>query len=214
MQTLNKIAQNIADSLGKPFDVLLRERIKYTVKYYRAEFIRQDIERNGISSHFLQTFTTELVKADKADTCLVNVNCTILKTKNPIPSPVRVKGELFKYIGDAGYKQAYTYRQLEELQYSEYNKYTSKVKSYDYKNDYIYVFNTTKVKYITIQAVFEFPEEVNTVCSVTKECYTDDSKFPISSDMIRRITVGLLSSELRMLNISDKEVNIENDGKQ
>jgi len=213
MQTLNKISQNIVDALGKPYDVLLRERVKYSVKYYRAEFIRQDVERNGMSSHFLQTFTAKLVKVDKADTCVISVGCTVLKTEKPIPSPVRVKGEVFKYVGGAGFGKAYSYRQIEELTYSEHNKYTGNSISYDYKNNHIYVFNTTKVKYVTIQAPFEFPEDVNSACSGAP-CYTDDSAFPISADMLRGITVGLLGGELKMLNISDEEVNIENDGKQ
>ena len=211
MATLNEIVYNIAETVGKGLDVILRERLKFTVKYYRAEFIRQDIERNGISSVFQQRFTAKLVKTDLADSCALTVGCTVLKTEKPIPTPVRIKtsGGLFKYVGTADFADAFSYREVQELKYSKYNKFTGNSISYDYKNNHIYVFNNTKIKFVTVQGIFEDPESVNSCAS--EVCYTDDSPYPISADMIRRITLGIRSGELAIMT-PDREVDVQEDG--
>ena len=49
MTTLNIIAEDITFSLGEQFNETLQESIKNSIVEQRALFIRQDIERNGIS---------------------------------------------------------------------------------------------------------------------------------------------------------------------
>lgn len=216
MQTLNKIAYSIADSVGQPLNHMMVERIKYTIKYYRAEFIRQDIAKNGVSAEYLQTVTVPLQRVDEVDFCNVVLGCDVLRTINKIPKPVRKSYTIpFKYVGYVGFKGAFSYRQGQENTYAKFNKFTGCSLAYDYKNGYIYVYNNLKLKYITVQDVFIYPEEVNSFCSDDNgtQCYNDDMDFPMPEDMLRTITQGIRSGELRMYNLDDKEIELVEDKK-
>ncbi len=206
MPSLNQIADTIIDRLNQPFNTMLRERKKFEVKYWRAEFIRQSVEKNGLSYEFIQPFETDLTKVDKADTCIANINCPVLRTKNKIPKPVRLKDDVpFKYVGELGGNNSYSYTELEELPFTLSNKYTAKSIRYNYTNGYIYVFNNTKLKFISIQGIFTNPELIN---SCSNLCYNDDMEFPIADDMLRSIIEGIVNEELKAP-VKDREVKVE-----
>lgn len=213
--TLNKIAAQITDALDKPFDVMLNERIKDAIIYWRAELIRQDGDRNVLSKEFIQRIVVNLEKVDKLDSCVVKAGCPALRTKEKIPRPIRPKDapSLFKFVGSADGHIPYTYTDLEELRYTRANKYTYNAIRYNYVNGYIYVFNETKVKYATIEGIFLDPRLASVNC-VENSCMTDDDEFPISGDMIRTIVEGIKEGTRRLPETEDKEVpiNQEEDG--
>ena len=99
MATLNEISATICDALGKPFDGMLKQRVKFSIKYYRAMLIRRDAERNPMSKHNVQRMNVKLKKVDKADTCVVDIDCDVLRTEHKIPKPVRMNSDSpFKYV--------------------------------------------------------------------------------------------------------------------
>lgn len=212
MQTLNKIAYSIADSIGQPLNHMLIERIKYTIKYYRAERIRQDIVKNGVSSEYLQTAVVPLMLVDEVDHCNVALGCNVLRSVNKIPKPIRKSYTVpFKYVGYVGFKGAFSYRQGQENKFAKSNKFTGCSLAYDYKNGYIYVYNNTKLKVLLVQDAFVYPEQVNSFCSNEdgSQCYNDDMEFPMPEDMLRSITQGIRGGELRIFNLDDKEIDIK-----
>lgn len=205
MTTLNEISERIAYALNKPLSFVLQENIKASVKYWRAMLIRRDVSANGLSDEFLQRIYVNLVKVDKADACNFQDGCQVLRTKVPIPKPLRLKNDVvFKFVGSENGK-AFTYTEYEEVPFTCYNKYTSKVLRYAYINGYIYVFNNLKLKKLAIQSIFADPSEISTVCD---ECYSDDKPYPIGEDMIQAIIQGILTGEFR-LKPTDEEVTIE-----
>ena len=209
--TLNEISERIAYALNEPLNYILKENIKFSVKYWRALLIRRDVQANGLSDEFLQRIYLDLIKVDKADACNFNLNCTdVLRTKNPIPRPLRLKNDiLFKFVGTVDGKP-FSYVEYEEVAYTCYNKFTSKDIKYNYTNNYLYVFNNTKLKKIAIQSAFSDPTEVNQFCN-TDTCYTDDMEFPCPYDMVQQIVQGILSNEFKILNPLDEEVDIESE---
>lgn len=209
MTSLNEITERIAYALNKPLSFALQENIKVSVKYWRALLIRRDINANGLSDELLQKIYVDLVKVDKADACTFQDGCEVLRTKLPIPKPLRLKNDVvFKFVGNIGGKP-FTYTEYEEIPYTCYNKYTSKVLRYAYINSYIYVFNNLRLKKLAIQTIFADPSEVNTVCD---DCYSDDKPYPIGEDMIQAIVQGILTGEFR-LKPTDQEVSIEQEEK-
>jgi uncharacterized membrane protein len=204
--TLNEIAYNIADSVGKSFDIGLIERIKFSVKYYRAELIRQDFEKNGKDRQVLQQWVGNLVKVDEGDTCFANVNCTILKTENKIPQPIAIKGELFNYVGSINSaNESWVLTDINAIRYTQYNNFTANVTRYFYSNGYLYVYTNKKFKFVKIEAAFVDPNEAVSACIDSFNCLTDDDEFPIQAHYLRRISTGLMTGELRMLTPS-KEI--------
>ncbi|SRR6266403_4478693 len=210
MPTLNQIADTIIDRLNQPFNIMLKERKKFEVKYWRSMMIRQDVAKNGLSYEFLQSFVTNLTKIDKGDNCVIGIDCIILRTKTKIPKPVRLKDDVpFKYVGEIGGNNSFVYTELEELKYTNSNKYTYNVIRYNYTNGYVYIFNNTKLKYISLQGIFTNPESINSCTSGgTTLCYNDDMEFPIADDMLQTIIDGIVNEELKAP-VDNKEVKIE-----
>lgn len=204
--TKNQWAERIAFALKEPLNVMLKENIKFSLNGWRAMFIRRDVQANGMSDVFLQRFYVDLVKVDKADACNFNLDCTtILRTKGPIPKPVRLKADtLFKFVGSVD-GIPFTQTEYEEVPYTCYNKYTSKEIRFCYINDYGYFFNNTKLKKAAFQYVIEDPSSINNVCDM-ETCYSDNSEYPLPADMMPQIISGILSGEFR---ISPNPVNDE-----
>lgn len=210
MASLNGIAEHIAYELKDPLNFVLREHIKFSIKYWRAVLIRRDVTRNGLSDEFLQRFYFDLVPVDKADACNFNLDCQILRSKFEIPKPIRLNNDiLFKFVGSVDGK-AWTYTEYEEIPYVAYNKYTSKQIRYTWVNRYFYIFGNNKLKKGAVQAPFADPSIINTSCD-TSTCYTDDLDFPIAEDMLQQIIQGILSTEYKIMNQKDNEVELDMD---
>lgn len=213
MLSLNEISERIAYALNEPLNYILKENIKFSVKYWRALLIRRDVATNGMSNSFLQRFYMDLIKVDKADSCNFNLDCVqVLRTKNTIPTPVRLKNDsLFKFIGTVDGK-SFPEVEYEEIPYTCYNKFTSNSIRYAYINNYIYVFNNLKLKKLALQYIVEFPETINNSCT-SDSCYNDDMPFPCPADLVQQIINGILSSEFKILNPNDEEINVDIDKK-
>lgn len=214
MASLNQIGERIAYALNDPLNYMLKENIKFSIRYWRAMLIRRDIAQNGLSDEFLQRIYLDLIKVDKADACNFNLDCVkVLRTKNKIPKPIRLKTDvLFKFLGSVDGKP-FTYTEYEEIPYTCYNKFTSKSIRYTYINEYIYVFNNTLLKKIAIQTPFVDPYQANNICDDTT-CFNDDSEFPCPEDMIQQIVSGILSGEFKMVNPPDEEVEVAPESQQ
>lgn len=208
--TLNQIAERVAYALNEPLNQMLKENIKFSVRYWRAMLIRRDIQANGMSDEFLQRVYIPLIKVDKADACNFNLgDCKILRSENKIPKPIRVKNDvLFKFVGTVDGK-SFTYTEYEEVPYTCYNRFTSKVIRYVYINEYIYIFNNDLLKQFAIQTPFVDPYKANTVCGTT--CFDDNSDFPCPDDMVQQIVSGILQGEFKLMNPIDKEVEVDED---
>lgn len=211
MSSLNQIATAFIDSINQPFNIVMRERVKFHIKHLRAKFIRQDFERNGISRNIVMSYVDDLIKVDALDNCLIDLGCTILRTKRKVPKPVQLKDNLFQYVGSANYQSGswgeFTPNELETIQY---NLWTSKETRYHYTNDYIYVYTNKFYKWIRIDSIFENPEEAVTQCPGMVNCLTDDDEFPISAHMIDMIYKEMRNIAILSKIIDDKEIT--NDG--
>lgn len=209
MATLNQIAYNIMESVGKSDDVALLRRIKMAIKYYRAKLIRQDFERNGLSKDMLQTFIDNVIKVDEADSNCLVIGCTVLRTEHKVPKPVRLKGSLFYRVGTIRLKDpAWKEVGIGELKYQQFNKFTSQATFWYYLNDYIYIITNKKFKYISITGIGADPSEWLDKCVNSADCVSDDEEFPIAADMLDTVLKAIRETELS-LQIPEKEINVD-----
>jgi hypothetical protein len=206
--TLNQIAERIAYDKGQPFNIMLKEHIKLSVNYWRAIIMRRDVATNGMSDMFLQRFYIDLKKVDKADACNFDLDCVrILRSVNTIPRPIRLKNDtIFKFVGTVEGKP-FSQVEYEEVPYTCYNRYTSKEIRFAYINDYLYIFNNTKLKKMALQYAVEVPSLINNSCT-TDTCYTDDTEYPCPLDIVQQIITGIMSGEYKLLNPVSEEVEV------
>lgn len=209
MANISQIAYTIADSFGKSNDIMFIERIKFSIKYWRAFLIRQDVERNIKDKNNIQTYCASLESVDLSLCCSVDSGCKGKKTVLKVPKAISLKAHSPYLSINTPSGQIVSYYNFNTLNNIHYKKYTSALPYYDVINEYIYLYNVGILNKIRITGIFENPEELPK-CNVDNNlnCYDEDN-FPISSHMINTIIQGLLSNELRVIGDDDQEINVD-----
>lgn len=214
MTTLNEISEIIAHALGKQFDYVLRESIKYSVLWHREELLRRDLDRNGLSPFdYLQTFCFTLEDVDSGE-CNLKSGNIIRKSINKIPRPVRMKSNgrsNFMFVGTGDKSKTFTFASLHELPYLTSLAFNSNTIYYTYKDEHIYILNNNRLCEGLTESVFSDPRGYGGTCGDKK--FTDDSPLPISSDLLKTIRDGIINGDFPILNQDNKEINIEENGK-
>lgn len=208
MDTLPNIAYNIAEIVDKIDDSSVIERIKKLVHYYRALFIRRSSDkRDFIAQQFEQIIRgIEMIKVDSFEIEGYESENKIIRSKNPIPSAIAIyNSELFTYVGGIDLKTPFNKVQLERRQFLQYDKFSYSMPRYFIKNNYLYILNTAPAK-MSIIGVFEDPTEIETFDE-------ENDLYPCSSDMLSLIINSILSSEFKIDQSTDKEIEI-NDTKR
>lgn len=201
--TLNQIVYNLADIVGKSDVPHFIERLKFNVKYYRALLIRRDQERNSyLPEQFMQSFCVNMIKVDASECCDVTVDCIIMRSEEKLPSAIRLKnGSPLTYVGTIDNLKSYAPMTVNELPYISHSTFTGRSARYFLQNGYLYVINS-KAKKLTVKGIFEDPADI-ALYECVGDCYSDDSEFPITADMVQRITQSLLAGELQILSPDD-----------
>ena len=211
-KSLRQYAELIALRLNQPFNEILIQSLKTSIKYYRALFLRQDIEKNGDSNMYYQHYIDNLIKVDEVDDCEIESGCTILRTKNPVPRPVRVKTtEPFRYVGKVNRKSIFGLMEAHLIPFNEHNKYTAQINRYDYRNNYIYAYlhgADKLIKHILIDGIFMNPDEIVNRCANAVDCFEDVDDLYMGDDLLPRIISGIMQGELQMITDS-KEIRNE-----
>ena len=203
--TLSKLVFNILNIKGggrsSDDERLSARQVEFQIGYIRSLLIRRDYEKgrsiNPITEQDLGCVPVELV--DKADCCEVEVGCTILRTVNPVPTPIEVfDRDLVTYVGSVDKTHSFDEISPARARFINYNKYTRGKTRWFYMGDYIYILNNKDLKYINIRGIFEDPREAASYSHCTGEpCFTMDSDYPIASWMIQPVTEMILKGEVK-----------------
>jgi hypothetical protein len=216
MATLNEIVYNIALQVEKADDTVLLERLKFMVGYYRAQFIRQDQKRNhSIPSQFIQKLQEVQMSSRPAVDGIggTDFGCEVWRS-DKIPKPVRLyDGSTFAYVGTVDGKTPYQEVNGVQADYAAYGKYNKQYPRYCYKNERIYVYNA-RPSAITIKGIFEQPQELfgftaDIDRALPSPPLPEDREYPISMDMVQRITQSILATEMRVENRQNESDEVQ-----
>lgn len=214
MTTLNKIAYDIAHTQGREDDFPYIERLKFRIHQLRATIIRRDLDRNRFTPHqFLQNIgCVDMEFVDASSCCGVTVGCKVFRSKLRLPSPVRFKDKtLFYFVGTIDSKKGYSPISTAELNYFEHSKYNSNVPRYYFEDNYLYLIGDSP-RTVQVKGVFEYPHELaaHNNCDGSP-CYSDDSAYPITIDLVRNITEAILNFDITRENpnAEDNEITID-----
>lgn len=205
MITLNHIVYNIGQLAGKEKDDTYIEQLKFQVMYYRSLLFKRDYARTGnIPSALLQRIPcipTEKVEKSECPITELQLEDTIYRTKYKLPQPIILgRRNAFQYVGTVDWSNAFNYVFPERIPYLLHAKYTSYSKRYFYLEGYIYLVNV-EIDRIAVKGVFEDPTDLKnfTGCGTDtiNPVYTDDSPYPITADLVQRVTQSILGGEAR-----------------
>lgn len=217
MATLNSLAARIANMLGQPYNIELKERAKSMVKDLFANRIRQSIQKSGIDDQLKLTFAVPIENINIKDIIGYNRELetfnNVLGTRNKIPVPIRVSNDApFMDVFDK-YGNRYTY--ISDMTSHLFRAYlfpTGAHSSYTLVNNHLIIIKSSNTIEVTdkrniddllITGIWRDPEEVLTM-------YQDDDgqdiEIPFPADMFTNIIYEILRTEF---NTQPKELDIK-----
>lgn len=193
------MVSELAHSLGQPNNHALRENLKLLVIQTRNEVIRRNYENHGyIDKGLTQRFRVTLTDVNDGDIVLpdsikdfVAID-KIKRTTEKVPRPVRLTNNLpFDRVSSVGYATNREFPYIKETTARFRNSVPGLCGaiSYDYINEYIYLYpprrRAVDLQQIVIESSFEHPNEIalfNGDISTDNLIY-DDNEYLIPEDM-------------------------------
>jgi hypothetical protein len=228
MATLNTIAEDIAYKLGDQFNNTLKESIKHTITFYRAKLIRDEVDRNGITTtSYYQPILIEFEKVNIFEDLGANLSCLaplcddatkdekyyVLKSKKKIPKTMNLKaGSIsnFKFFGSIDRRVAFRYGEPQSIPYLIDQPYQKSKVFYFMVNDFVYLLNTEEVCEALADAIFDDPRQAFDLCK--SDVFIDDNEYPISQHLLYFITKGIVNGDYPLQNKADgEEINLKSD---
>lgn len=206
MASLNQIVFNIAEAAGEPNNTVLQERIKFMVEYYRALFIRRDSAQNfNVPDAMTTTRTYDMQWVNAVEGCNVSLPCKVLRTTDLVPAPLNMKNASgFLYVGAVDGQESYQYVTPEQLRYALSGKFTGNTPKYFYSGGYLYVANSSAMC-IDVKMVAESPVTGGPQGGGGVTCISPDEEYPITMDMIQRVTQAIMGTELQLFRPDNDE---------
>ena len=200
MASIAQLVSEFAHSLGQPNNQALRNNIKSLIIHTRAEVIRRSYENhNYIDKGLTQRYRVSLISVNDGDIEFpdgVSVD-KIKRTKQKVQRPVRLTNNLpFDRVSTVGYK---TNREIPFIK-ETVARFRGNLPgmcgaiSYDYINDYIYLYPASNNKALTLGAIviesaFEHPNQIILENGDADELDVtlDDNEWVLSEDMVGQI---------------------------
>lgn len=126
---------------------------------------------------------------DEAECCGINTGCKILRTSKQIPKPIVFKDGIELRVGSPKLTGVpFSIKDISQMPYVSYNKYTSNMMYVFYHNNYLY-FKSSNPTYnminsVKIWGVFADPEKADQFedCGIIN-CFSYDDEYPIKGDL-------------------------------
>ena len=200
MASIAQLVSEFAHSLGQPNNQALRNNIKSLIIHTRAEVIRRSYENhNYIDKGLTQRYRVSLISVNDGDIELpdgISVD-KIKRTAQKVQRPVRLTNNLpFDRVSTVGYK---TNREIPFIK-ETVARFRGSLPgmcgaiSYDYINDYIYIYPASNNKALTLGAIviesaFEHPNQIILENGDADELDValDDNEWILSEDMVGQI---------------------------
>jgi hypothetical protein len=202
MASLSQVVSEIAHSLGQPNNKALRENVRLLIIQTRNELIRRSYENHGyVDKGLTQRFRVTLTDVTDGDITLPegyeDIPIDMIKrTTQKVPRPIRLTNNLpFDRVSSVGYKTSREFPYIKETsaRFRSFVPGLCGMPSYDYINEYIYLFpndnDSIDINQIVIEGAFEKPNLVSLKNGTLTEdeMWLDNNEYLLSEDMIGTI---------------------------
>jgi hypothetical protein len=221
MITLKELAYNLINVVrgGKisDDDKLSLRQVEFWIHTMRSKLIRQDLDKGRtVSDNIKQTLSClEVVQVDLSTCCKVRTGCFGYRTKVRLPSPIELgKRDLITSVGPASVTEPrFTLIPYQRAAYSAQNAKSISTKVF-FHDGYLYFINAPDgLELVSVDLVAEDPTDLAKYTSCSgDQCYTDESKYPISAYMVDTLNTLIIEAYLK-IEASAKGDNT-NDAKQ
>ena len=197
------MVSELAHSLGQPNNHVLRENLKLLIIQTRNECIRRSYENHGyVDKGLTQRFRVTLIEVNDGDITIpdeikdyVAID-KIKRTTEKVPRPIRLTNNLpFDRVSSVGYANNREFPYIKETTARFRNSVPGLcgAVSYDYINEYLYLYpprrGTFELNQIVIESTFEHPNEISLGNGeiTTDNLIYDDNEYLIPEDMYGQI---------------------------
>jgi len=203
MASIAMMVSELAHSLGQPNNHVLRENLKLLIIQTRNECIRRSYENHGyVDKGLTQRFRVTLIEVNDGDITIpdeikdyVAID-KIKRTTEKVPRPIRLTNNLpFDRVSSVGYANNREFPYIKETTARFRNSVPGLcgAVSYDYINEYLYLYpprrGTFELNQIVIESAFEHPNEISLGNGeiTTDNLIYDDNEYLIPEDMYGQI---------------------------
>ena len=203
MASIAMMVSELAHSLGQPNNHVLRENLKLLIIQTRNECIRRSYENHGyVDKGLTQRFRVTLIEVNDGDITIpdeikdyVAID-KIKRTTEKVPRPIRLTNNLpFDRVSSVGYANNREFPYIKETTARFRNSVPGLCGaiSYDYINEYLYLYptrrGTLELNQIVIESAFEHPNEISLGNGeiTTDNLIYDDNEYLIPEDMYGQI---------------------------
>ena len=203
MASISMMVSELAHSLGQPNNHVLRENLKLLIIQTRNECIRRSYENHGyVDKGLTQRFRVTLIEVNDGDITIpdeikdyVAID-KIKRTTEKVPRPIRLTNNLpFDRVSSVGYANNREFPYIKETTARFRNSVPGLcgAVSYDYINEYLYLYpprrGTFELNQIVIESAFEHPNEISLGNGeiTTDNLIYDDNEYLIPEDMYGQI---------------------------
>ena len=203
MASIAMMVSELAHSLGQPNNHVLRENLKLLIIQTRNECIRRSYENHGyVDKGLTQRFRVTLIEVNDGDITIpdeikdyVAID-KIKRTTEKVPRPVRLTNNLpFDRVSSVGYvtNREFPYIKETTTRFRDSVPGLCGAISYDYINEYIYLYPARRrnldINQVVIESSFEHPNEVSLGNGeiTSDNLIYDDNEYLIPEDMYGQI---------------------------
>lgn len=230
MASLNQLISEIAHAVGQPNNVPLRRNIRLAIIHTRNELIRQSYANHRyVDKGLMQRIRLSLIDVKDGDLFngkYDNKAWIVKRTTQYVHRPVRLTNNLpFSSVRTVGFgNRAIPFNKEMVGQFYEFLPGICKTASYDYINEYIYLFANKdsnwgfieSIKSIIVEAAFEHPDIINIETNegikerennhIDTYNEFDDDEFLLPEDMIGPIKDIIFKRNLLDMVRTDNEI--------
>jgi hypothetical protein len=188
MATLSTLSYEIASSFDRGEDILFLERIKDLVIQSTNTFMHREADKYGVNDRYVRPYKAVLIKVNASEDVNISSRFTLLRTTNKIPCPLRYQSDVpFVFVGSLDRQIPFRYMKPYIMNSSRNLPLIGSAICYFYINEYLYVWNNTKLSEILIDAIWERLDVTKNDNDPTGLCYKDDMEFPLAGDMLNMV---------------------------
>ena len=215
MASLKEITQQIADTVGKPYDNATKKRIQSLLIMGRGKYVKQQIAKYGVDGRYAGQTNVAMEKVKIGETCGNESGCYILRSVNKIPRPIMYRSSepFINVSSDNGQIIAIKTTRTNQ-KHVKFTRYIHSIPTYDYRNGYLYVYNNTLYKHMLIDFI---PQDIkysdyDANCE-SGDCYQEDYEFMLDDDLIVALKIDIYK-ELGLNINEDDDIPVAKDPPQ
>lgn len=188
MATLNTLAYQVTSSFDRGEDILFLERIKDLIIQTRNTFVHREADKYGVNDRYIQPYLANLILVNSSIDEIIISRFEVLRTENKIPAPIRYQSDTpFVFVGSLDRMIPFRYMKPYIMKFNRTLHLIGSAICYFYTNQYVYIWNNTKLEKVLIEAPYEQLDVTKDTNDPTGLYYKDDMEFPLAGDMLNAV---------------------------